>query len=106
VSDYLNLKNTNPKTIVKKEMVIEPGYMTMDKEEYKINKLKEASNNRLAYFKQMQKNAPVQKEHELLQSIDNDITTDDSSDSDDIDMNQLENTYESINNEINKLKQV
>lgn len=47
VSDYLYTKNINPKIIVKKEMVIEHGFMTMDKEEYKIKKIRELSEQRL-----------------------------------------------------------
>ena len=52
VSDYLYKTTANPKTIVKKEMVIEPGFMMMDKEEYKIKKAKEMYEKRLAYIEE------------------------------------------------------
>lgn len=119
VSDYLYKTNTNPKTIVKKEMVIEPGFMMMDKEEYKIKKAKEMYEKRLAYIEEEKKRKQAEAEEEkrqnrellddnqnIVQHIDEDVDVSCSSEDEkedegvnediDQDMANLEATYESI----------
>ena len=74
VSEYLYTKNINPKIIVKKEMVIEHGYMTMNKDEYRIKKAKEMYEERLKLGQkikeQEQKQKPEQEKDDI--NIDND----------------------------------
>ena len=126
VSDYLYKTNMNPKTIVKKEMVIEPGFMMMDKEEYKIKKAKEMYEKRLAYIEEeerLRKQAEEEKqrireqrenengnvglsflERMALRHIDEDVDMscsseveiEDEADKEDKEMGNLEATYESI----------
>ena len=117
VSDYLYKTNTNPKTIVKKEMVIEPGFMMMDKEEYKIKKAKEMYEKRLAYIEEEKKRKQAEEEkrqnrellddnQNIVQHIDEDVDVSCSSEDEkedegvnediDQDMANLEATYESI----------
>ena len=67
VSDYLYKTNTNPKTIVKKEMIIEHGFMTMDKEEYKIKKAKEMYEKRLAYIEEEKRRKQAEEEKQKIQ---------------------------------------
>ena len=121
VSDYLYTKNLNPKTIVKKEMVIEHGFMTMDKDEYKIKKAKEMYEKRLAYIEQQKKKEIVQKNKiesndvssSIVKTLENDLVMSCSSseeenntnvdaDTDD-DITNLEATYESISFNVGKL---
>lgn len=117
VSDYLYKTNTNPKTIVKKEMVIEPGFMMMDKEEYKIKKAKEMYEKRLAYIEEEKIRKQTKEEkrpncelldetQNIVQHIDEDVDVSCSSEDEtedegvnegiDQDMVNLEATYESI----------
>ena len=70
VSDYIYIKSEIPKTIIKKEMVIEHGFMTMDKEEYKIKKAKEMYEKRLAYI-ETQKRKKEQDSSNLMNSSSN-----------------------------------
>ena len=117
VSDYLYKTNSNPKTIVKKEMVIEHGFMTMDKEEYKIKKAKEMYEKRLAYIEEEKKRKQAEEEkrqnrellddnQNIVQHIDEDVDVSCSSEDEkedegvnegiDQDMVNLEATYESL----------
>ena len=114
VSDYLYKTNMNPKTIVKKEMVIEPGFMMMDKEEYKIKKAKEMYEKRLAYIEEerIRKQAEEEKQRireqrvngNVVRHIDEDVDMscsseveiEDEADKVDKEMKNLEATYESI----------
>lgn len=79
VSDYLYAKNPNPKTIVKKEMVIEHGFMTMNKDEYKIRKAKEMYDKRMAYIEEQKRNEQkaqiINKEEDIVisSSFKNDV---------------------------------
>jgi hypothetical protein len=72
VSDYLYTKNINPKIIIKKEMVIEHGYMTMNKDEYRIKKAKEMYEERLKLGQNIKepKQKPEQEKDDI--NIDND----------------------------------
>jgi hypothetical protein len=109
VSDYIYTKNMNPKTIVKKEMVIEHGFMTMDKEEYKIKKAKEMYELRLAYIEGRNKKEQTTQSggfetdnKSIMQQIEEDVDMscssedDKGNDDDDDEMVNLEATYESI----------
>lgn len=107
VSDYLYKTNMNPKTIVKKEMIIEHGFMTMNKEEYKIKKAKEMYEKRLAYIEaERKKTEKLNKSNELASIInpikdDIDISCgsaeeDNGSSHSTNDMEKLEATYENI----------
>jgi len=66
VSDYLYAKNPNPKTIVKKEMVIEHGFMTMNKDEYKIRKAKEMYDKRMAYIEEQKRKEQKELKAEII----------------------------------------
>ena len=117
VSDYIYKTSMNPKTIVKKEMVIEPGFMMMDKEEYKIKKAKEMYEKRLAYVEEEKIRKQTKEEkrpncelldepQNIVQHIDEDVDVSCSSEDEkedegvnkgiDQDMANLEATYESI----------
>ena len=117
VLDYSYKTTTNPKTIVKKEMVIEPGFMMMDKEEYKIKKANEMYEKRLAYIEEEKKRKQAEEEKQkklellddnqnIVQHIDEDVDVSCSSEDEkedegvnegiDQDMENLEATYESI----------
>lgn len=119
VSDYLYKTNTNPKTIIKKEMVIEHGFMTMDKEEYKIKKAKEMYEKRLAYIEEEKRRMQAEEEKRkdnqninIMQYVDEDVEVSCSSEEEDNkdnnddkdnkdksieqEMKSLEATYESI----------
>lgn len=112
VSDYLYKTNMNPKTIVKKEMVIEPGFMMMDKEEYKIKKAKEMYEKRLAYIEEERLRKQAEEEKQRIREqrenengngvrhIDEDVDMSCSSETEidevDKEMENLEATYESI----------
>ena len=117
VSDYIYKTSMNPKTIVKKEMVIEPGFMMMDKEEYKIKKAKEMYEKRLAYIEEEKKRKKAEEEKQkklellddnrnIVRHIDEDVDVSCSSEDEkedegvnediDQDMANLEATYESI----------
>ena len=107
VSDYLYKTNMNPKTIVKKEMIIEHGFMTMNKEEYKIKKAKEMYEKRLAYIEaEKKKTEKLNKSNEhasIINPIKDDIDISCSSSEEDNgsthstnDMETLEATYENI----------
>ena len=121
VSDYIYTKNVNPRTIIKKEMIIEHGYMTMDKEEYKIKKAKEMYEKRLAYIENQQKIRKISEEYEyqpkiqennsIIKTLNEDIIS--SSSDEDInikdskieknsndDIAKLEATYENISYDI------
>lgn len=107
VSDYLYKTNMNPKTIVKKEMIIEHGFMTMNKDEYKIKKAKEMYEKRLAYIEaEKKKTEKLNKSNEhasIINPIKDDIDISCSSSEEDNgstystnDMEKLEATYENI----------
>lgn len=117
VSDYLYKTNTNPKTIVKKEMVIEYGFMTMDKEEYKIKKAKEMYEKRLAYIEEekirRQEEEEKQKIQEkrkdsqninIMQYVDEDVEVSCSSEDEDEDEDIKDTKNESIDKEMENLE--
>jgi hypothetical protein len=112
VSDYLYKTNTNPKTIIKKEMIIEHGFMTMDKEEYKIKKAKEMYEKRLAYIEEekirkqeeeekqkIQKKRKYTQNINIMQYVDEDVEVSCSSEDEDKDKDEDEDEDEDIKDE-------